>query len=318
MAHERPLPALSIPMTEDATPLPEGNSSDPQRHVGIQNPLVRLPPELRNEIYELVLDLDGEHTPVIEGFGYQGRDGNWASAQTDANFRLLGVDMLIYLEAYSLMASKTQICVPIHRSINYHPDPHTSKETTVSRALKEFMNIHFHLQFDHDVLPDSREAYWYDASSMNGKFEELFDALKVYMSSSQAVSKKHQWIRRRATVHLDHIFNRSPSGGHGARYSIGALQDLVQLISWDINTEWEIRYYIFTGDEGDGSPVDDTHFEGDLALVEAYCRDYDHVSVKAEVYGTEKWEMEGELTNVVRVDKPREIVRTIWDESESE
>jgi hypothetical protein len=298
---------IAAVVMSDGTAFREGGHEEAPRYVSIHNPLLLLPAEIRNEIYRLVLDMNREHAPLLHGRG----------EQKNRKFDLLQADRIINLEASSLMAYETPIYLLIDRTVNrYLPNSTSKKANTISRALKDFMNVHFHLYFDPLLTaPPPKPGYKCPTEyDMRAKLDEaLFDVLKVYMASSQAVSKRHEWKRRRATIHLDHLLSGWPSAALYVPYAVGALEDLIELISGDVNTSWEIRFYVCTT-----APV---HVragyweknmamelrETDLALLEAYCSKYDFITVKAEVYGPNKWEMENKSDNVIRVEKAREM-----------
>ena len=140
---------------------------------------------------------------------------------------------------------------------------------TVSRALEDFMNVHFHLH------ADNHRVGAYDTSRL---ISDLKESLTKFMIHSQEVSKKHRWRRRTAVIYLDLVVS-AWTVGMGSR--IVTYQDLVKHISWDINTSWEIRYYMPT-EPGEGGRKISFH-ELDFVQLNVYCRDHDHIMVKAEV-----------------------------------
>lgn len=242
----------------------------------------RLPGELRNDVYSVVLGADHEQVPHHAV----------SPIVRNNNFALLQASSQIYYEARGMLTNLTLAYVPVMRGVEYDCNGFKSLEpiceSTITRALQEFVNVHFHVHLDSDY----REEFLVKKDVL----DPLYKALMVFMKHSQDVSKKHQWRRRRGILHLDHfIYWITWINGN---YPIGVYRDLVDLIKADTNTKWEIRFYVATGTQQ--IPEDSVYWQADLAELKAYCKDHEHIDVIAEVYGERRWAIEDTLPEVTR------------------
>lgn len=145
-------------------------------------------------------------------------------------------------------------------------------KATAIQALAEFTTVHFHLH---------TEAL-YSCSSAK-VLKSLEKALNIFISNSASVSAKLDNKKRHAIVHLD-IF--LPAWSCSKAYGVGSFERLFDIMAKDINTIWDIRYYV---------PHLYQWLLLDLAQLKGYCRRYGQahfidMAVKAEVYGDYKWE----------------------------
>jgi hypothetical protein len=208
------------------------------------------------------------------------------------NFTLLQASSQVFHEARGLLTNLTLAYVPVMRGIEYDNQRFRSlepiHETTITRTLQEFVNVHLHVHLDLDFRNDFLVK--------QHVLDPLYQALKVFMQHSKDVSEKHQWRRRRAIIHLDHfIFWAAWINGS---YPIGVYHNLVDLIKGDVNTQWEIRFYVATGTRQ--NPENSEYWDADLAELKAHCRAYEHIEVIAEVYGELKWVTEDNSSSVTR------------------
>jgi hypothetical protein len=280
------IPSDGVPGTTQ-TPTED---SDEAMAYNRNNLLLGLPGELRNEIYRLVMDLREEHTPVLELRKEYMTDHEEVAMQKKNNFNLLLVSRGINFEAGSLMATETQVYLPLCSDAKYLPLHGAKEESTALRVIKNFMNIEFHIEYVterqkkefmeiEDIETHRRTLYaCFKAESRRVIVNNTLSILQVYMEASQAVSKSNRWKRRHTIIHLDHMLCYF-------EYEAGVLQQMVDVISWDVNTEWEIRFYVFTRRGGY-----EQYWQADLAFLDALCRNHEHISVKAELYGPEEWE----------------------------
>jgi hypothetical protein len=205
------------------------------------------------------------------------------------------------------MARETGAYIPIVQGISYSAGETRFPGTgnTIFRALEDFMNVHFHVHVKR--YPDKRNTAGREGKNEDEDEDEdddeslnradpllLLEVLRIFISYSQEVSKGHRWTRRRAVVHLDDYISVWSC-------SVGAYSDLVALLASDINTTWEIRFYM---------PAEATRLEIDLTQLKWYCKDHDHVTVKGEIQGDGELELDEELSqHVTRKITPR---ANIW------
>ena len=147
--------------------------------------------------------------------------------------------------------------------------------------------------------------------------DTLHQAIKQYMPQSWDLYIKHGLGKRHATVHLDHIFSLWPKicVEHPC-VPIAAMRDLVDLLAKDTMTNWQIRYYVPTGQAGVetsyGSTSDE---EGMASLIRdtelAQLRGYadtcgrGNITIVAEMYGDNtEWEFGDESHSVTRHRSP--------------
>ncbi|KAL1799479.1 hypothetical protein ACET3X_003516 [Alternaria dauci] len=292
--------------------------------------------ELRNKIYGLALDKDYQRVPL----------NRYHLNKPDLFVSLLQTCSRVYQEARSYMADNQVVYIPVMAGIRFDyggelkEDYGLSRETTdtIAASLMDFMKVHFHLHID--ILtrtnlqvyttrygPGARR-YQVDAL-IDGNGEEynpstlldaLHEAIKQYKPHSWDLYMKHGLGKRRSIVHLDHLLSLWPklSDDH-ACLPIAALQDLVDLLAKDTMTDWQIRYYVPTGQAGVetsyGNTTDADGEEGmpelirdaELAQLRRYAAMHGqgHITVVAEVYGDNTgWELGDELHSVTRHRSP--------------
>ncbi|KAF2119238.1 hypothetical protein BDV96DRAFT_567245 [Lophiotrema nucula] len=275
------------------SPMREMKVLDSQPLVHGHKTIFDLPGELRNEIYRIALDAAKELVP------YYRRKGTEVSPNTLTNkdFSLFLTSTAVFHEARGLVANEVTAYIPVTYGVawvdGYTPstdtfadlartDPESrsgNKElmsVTAHEALAEFMTVHFHLHC---------RAKYKDDFYPQHVLQALKDACQVFMKHSQQASKKHKWRRRKAIIHLDHFVS---TWSHWQPFIINAYPDLVNFLVADINTHWEIRYYVPTGTMD--KPIEVAFRDADLAQFRALCRDRLNLSVKAEIYGDVLWE----------------------------
>jgi hypothetical protein len=250
--------------------------------------LSKLPGELRNEIYSLVLNTSNQLVP-------QPRLGhNHVSPRQDIVPLLLSSSMVFY-EVRGLLENFTVAYIPVKEGLPYNTaELQDQRADTITGALEQFVNVHFHLH----VTQNYRDRF-----RARPVLNNLRHTLHAYMSHSQTVSRKHKWRRRRAVIHLDNLISTwTIWEGH----PIGAYRDLIDLIAWDVNTDWEIRFYVPTmGMASLSTSHDLLYVDVDFAHLKALCRTFQHINVVAEVYGKNVWCREEEKEFVTRNLLPR-------------
>jgi hypothetical protein len=258
-----------------------------------------LPGELRNEIYRLALDKDFQRVPL---------NSEYRNAP-DPYIGLLQMCSAVYHETRSYMAEKQTAYIPVLADLEWtYGEPsetyglsRATKDTTVC-ALTDFMSVHFHLHVHLLCELD------YDSAAL---LDSLKQALKIHKAHSWNLYVQHGLGQRRAVVHLDHLLSLWPKLGVGERYlPIGTLKALVELLAEDKMTDWEIRYYVSTGQANAASSYGHCYSpeairDTELAQLRGYARPYDNIRIFAEIYGEDTtWEYGDKTGCVSRIRTP--------------
>jgi hypothetical protein len=192
----------------------------------------------------------------------------------------------------------------------------------------EFMNVNFHLHID--ILaqgpvygPRGRLHFLEGLHDTNGEeynpdflLDSLHQAIKQYQPQSWDLYLKHGLGKRHATVHLDHLLSLWPKIClEQPCVPIAAMRDLVDLLAKDTMTDWQIRYYVPTG-QADSSieygHTGDYHMsnvirDAELAQLRSYANTCGHgnITIVVEVYGENtEWEYGDESGSVTRHRSP--------------
>jgi len=238
-----------------------------------------LPGELRNEIYRLTLEKDYQRVPVDPCY----------LNRPDPYVALLQTCSAVYFEARSYMVEKQTAYIPVMPGMDWrYGEPEeeygysrATKDTTVC-ALTDFMSVHFHLHLELLRKED------YNPDALIGS---LAQAIKVCTPHSWDLYLKHGLGKRRAIVHLDHLLSLWPKlfGGHNC-VRVGTFQHLIQLMAKDKMTDWEIRYYVSTGQNDGRSTYGNCHSpdairDTELAQLRYYALEHSNITLKAEIFG---------------------------------
>ncbi|KAF2649758.1 hypothetical protein K491DRAFT_171908 [Lophiostoma macrostomum CBS 122681] len=141
--------------------------------------IFKLPGELRNKIYSLVLDTSQPLVP-------QPPIRLLVAPRQDLVPLLLS-SSLIFHEARGLLENYTTAYIPVKALTTYETSALPSKRAnTTTRALEEFMNVHFHLHIT---------ITYRDHFRAKPVLDNLHRALKAFMAHSQAVSEKYVTLR---------------------------------------------------------------------------------------------------------------------------
>jgi hypothetical protein len=255
-----------------------------------------LPGELRNQIYHLALEKSYQRVP-LNPFYFN---------KPDPYIALLRSCSAVYDEARSYMVEQQIGYTPVLPGMDWsYGEPAEEyglpKHTAVC-ILTDFMSVHFHLHIDLLCKAD------YDPEAV---LASLAAALKMYMQHSWDIYLKHGLGKRRAVVHLDHLLSLWPKlFSSNNCIQLGALQHLVSLMAKDQMTDWEIRYYVGTGQAGKGIEYGNCSFpeiirDTEIAQLRYYASMYDNISVMAEIYGENTaWEFGDKLKAVTRMRTP--------------
>ncbi|KAA8620075.1 hypothetical protein PtrV1_07169 [Pyrenophora tritici-repentis] len=176
--------------------------------------LFRFPPEVRNEIYALALDIASEPavTTLITS----------PSGTPDSNLNDMGVLRLckeITVEARSLLEGHGMPYVPImgntglNSAINLileHGEAALNPvQSTIFAGLTSFMNAHLHLHISHTLSEDPDDPELYLDLRLRHIYGILRQAIVVWRCTSEEnfPHLKATGTKRKATVHLDHLFS---------------------------------------------------------------------------------------------------------------
>ncbi|KAI2476590.1 hypothetical protein Ptr902_11937 [Pyrenophora tritici-repentis] len=244
-----------------------------------------LPGELRNKIYALCFDVEHSRVP-LNPFHLNKPDQYIALARTYSQ---------MYGEVRGYMTENQAAYIPVMVGMNFDYEDKLDDEfgltietkDTIAAALTEFANVHFHLHVDLIAGENSYDPRLLLAS--------LHRAIETFQSQSMRMllrSSIHS--RRRATVHLDHFLSLWPKL-HPVNEGVpgGELGELVELLAKDRATDWEIRYYIPTGQGSTTTTYGNYRYDGvmirELELTQLLncVRQSRHgnISVIVEMYG---------------------------------
>tara|TARA_R110002003_G_scaffold1519_3_gene23191 strand:- start:2589 stop:3704 length:1116 start_codon:yes stop_codon:yes gene_type:complete len=274
-----------LPITKkEARPLVRGRST-----------FFSLPGELRNHIYHLALDKAYQRVPL--NVAYNGR--------ADPFVTLMQTCSAVYHEARSYMVEQQTAYIPVMAGMDWtygEPAPdyglsRATKDTTVS-ALTDFMDVHFHLHIDL-LHKDEYDPY--------ALLTSLAQAIKVYTPRSFELYLAHGLGKRRAMIHLDHLLSLWPKLFDSRNcISFWSLPGFLDLIAEDKMTEWDVRYYVATGQAGESiayghckNPADIRDTE--LVQLRYYTHRYSNIKIMAEIYGDHTtWEYGDAVRSVTR------------------
>jgi hypothetical protein len=273
--------------TKDAQPLVLGRRT-----------FFSIPGELRNQVYDLTLGAQAQRTP-LNPFHLNLPDPYVALLQTCSQ---------LYSEARSYLVEKKTAYVPVTAGMDYSYGPPEdayglSRETkdTIAAALTDFMSVHLHLHID--LIPGQER---YRASELLGS---LHDAIARFQPCSWELYLKHNMGNRQAVVHLDHLLSLWPKMYAGQNcVPVGALKALVDLLARDRMTDWEIRYYVPTGQVNGSIVYGNSHDlvqegvrDGELAQLRYYAKlsGHDSIAIVAETYGEDTTWGYGDKTGAI-------------------
>jgi hypothetical protein len=164
--------------------------------------------------------------------------------------------------------------------------------------LTDFMSVHFHLHLD------IMQRWEYAPHAL---LHSLAQAIKVYKPHSFDLHLKHGLIRRRAMVHLDHLLSLWPKifNYHNC-VRIDTFQWLIDLMGEDKMTDWELRYYVSTGQVEKSSEYGNCESpeairDAELAQLRYHAKQHHNINVMAEIYGENTaWEYGDEVNSITR------------------
>jgi hypothetical protein len=272
--------------------------------------------ELRNQIYDLVLDKQYQRVPLNPCY-LNKPDPYIALPQTCSQ---------VYQEARGYLVEKQVAYIPVMAGMQFNyggelsEDYGLSKETTdtIAASLTDFMQVHFHLHVDLLAKPQkNKPCSLIDANGQEWNISLLLDslhqAIKQYIPHSWDRYFQHGLGKRRAIVHLDHLLSLWPKlSEHQPCVPICAMRDLVNLLAQDTMTLWQIRYYVPTGQAhapiAYGSVYDDEEMSSalrncELAQLRYYANTcgHDNILIFAEMCGEDnEWEFGDNAGSVTR------------------
>jgi hypothetical protein len=277
---------------------------DAQPLIPSRSTIFSLPGELRNQIYDLTLGAQPQRTPL----------NSFHLNRPDPYVALLQTCSQLYSETRSYLVEQKPAYIPITAGMDYsYGAPSDSyglsraTKDTIAASLTDFMNVEFHLHVD--LLPGQERYSVYEVLS------SLESAITQFQPRSWDLYMKHDMGNRKATVHLDHLLSLWPKMYAGQNcVPVGALKALVDVLARDKMTNWEIRYYVPTGQANStvvyGNSSEDVAEDvrdGELAQLRYYAKlsGHDSITVVAEMYGEEKeWEYGEKSGAITRKRKP--------------
>ncbi|KAH9876218.1 hypothetical protein J1614_004097 [Plenodomus biglobosus] len=281
------------------------------------NRLFMLPAETRNNIYKHIM---------VDGHDWVPRSGG-LQVPLDPRSNVMRLCKQITLEAMTLMEDKATVYVPIMGTMNFKLVTNAiikhgiaclpPTQSTIMHALTTFRNVNIRLHTRHSRSNDpSDEEPYIDPMTCNilGSFRQ---ALRIFTCSTShflGPAAGETTIKRRCTVHFDHVHS-------DWRQMVRVVdpfrfRNLASIMGQDRDTEWDIRYFVYAT----GEKSDDYWDELDPILVAEYysfqveCDRYPNVKLVAEVYGEQKWSLEGKKDNVVRTTTPSSLLWPSWPE----
>lgn len=278
-----------------------------QTHVnapGLMNQLLSLPGELRNLIYHYTLNISTPSQPTTRiPYALPSNENE----HRNQGLGLLQANQQITAESRSLIEALDTAYIPVTGRIPYGqmieqvlttgPSSLPSIDSTLLAGLTSFMSVHIHLHTG--FLPGNPSPRLDPASAF--LYGRLRQVLIIFSAASAALSAKHDGKKRRAVIHLDHLFSdwRHMIGMRGCY----KFKHIARLMGEDQHTEWELRYYVYTSDQAREEvywPTWDEGLREELDVVVEICAPFENVSVRAEVYGEAEWSVEGERVEVTR------------------
>ncbi|KAH7071105.1 hypothetical protein BKA63DRAFT_419790 [Paraphoma chrysanthemicola] len=257
--------------------------------------LFSLPGELRNTIYHLALSTSYQRVPLNPA--YNGRSELFAS--------LLQTCSAIYHEARSYMTEQQTLYIPVMCGMDWTYGEPTAEygltratKDTIVAALGEFVDVHFHL---HIELLDKEE---YDPNAL---LKSLAQATEVFSKPSFDLYVAHGLRKRRAMVHLDHLLSLWPKlfASHNS-VDFEVLQRVMDRMGDDKMTDWELRYYVATGQAGQSSTYGHCNSpaairDAELAQLRYHAQLHGNIKIVAEIYGDDTtWAYGDKVQSVTR------------------
>jgi hypothetical protein len=176
-----------------------------------------------------------------------------------------------------------------------------TKDTT-GCALRDFKSVHFYLHLD---------LLYKQEYSPPGLLNSLFQAIEVFKSHSWNLFIRHNTNRRCPIVHLDHLLSLWPKlRFEGHEIGTGTPHGLVENIAKDKTTDWQIRYYVATGQVNEPIVYGDCASplairDAELAQLRYYASFHNNFITMAEVYGEDTtWKFGDEIGCVTRMRTP--------------
>ncbi|KAH7067871.1 hypothetical protein FB567DRAFT_457812 [Paraphoma chrysanthemicola] len=160
------------------------------------------------------------------------------------------------------------------------------------------MDVHLHLHID---LLEKEE---YDPFAL---LKSLAQAVEAFSKPSFDLYIAHGLQTRRAMVHLDHLLSLWPKliGTHNS-VDFDVLQRVMDRMGEDKMTDWELRYYVATGQGGQSSAYGHRNSptairDAELAQLRYRAQQYGNIKVMAEIYGDDTtWAYGDKVQSVTR------------------
>jgi hypothetical protein len=203
----------------------------------------------------------------------------------------------LYSETRSYLVGHKTAYIPVIAGMDYSYGPPDetyglSRESkdTIAASLTDFMSVKVHL---HVGLLPGQERY-----SVYELLDSLIKAIAKFQTRSWDLYLKHNMGNRRVIVHLGHLLSLWPNMYAGQNcVPVGALRALVDLLARDKMKDWELRYYVPTGQRNSTVVYGNSREEvaedvrdGELAQLryDAKLSGHDSITVVGEMYAGEK------------------------------
>ncbi|KAF1833370.1 hypothetical protein BDW02DRAFT_599161 [Decorospora gaudefroyi] len=241
--------------------------------------LARLPPGVRNRIYELTLDVNSDLTSTT----LVPRPQWTCQATTSVCFACARRRLGKHVPCWKHARKPT--------SPSWRP---WTLANTIFTSLTCFMNAHFHLHINSHYKPydcigdpephlDLRHAHVWGI---------LHQALLIWCCASVFNFNHFDKVRykRKAVVHLDHQISDWSSMLMTSHSFYRERQEVIDMMGEHTTTEWELRFYMYTARPyvhvgATYARERNSYVEFSFCELQAACSQFPNITVVGEVYG---------------------------------
>ncbi|KAF2108195.1 hypothetical protein BDV96DRAFT_464939, partial [Lophiotrema nucula] len=170
---------------------------------------LKLPGEVRNIIYRYVLDLNNTQKRIP-------RHGDDPKPRAEG-FDLLGTCRQIAVEARTMFESEATVYIPIEGAMKFNllidwvnkddPSRLIPVQNTILVALSSSMRVHMHLHTTWEKAKAPAVGRYRLPVTTGLIFGRLRQAVLIFVSNSAALVQSHGGTKRKAFIHLDHLFS---------------------------------------------------------------------------------------------------------------
>lgn len=311
--------------------------------ISTEDLFMRLPPEIRNRIYELVLGVG-----TISRRTYQVPQPPFYGAPAAKN-TLFRLSKQINTEARSVLTAQNVAYIPILAKMDFTElckaigtnglASVSPVRNTIFNALTTFKHVHLHCHTNArwsndptDLVPLIDGGFFYLLARLRQALLIFMRGTALNFAPSRGSGDTHtkQSQQRTCTIHLDHMFSdwihMNRDGGPFTFFEV--LSKLRQ----DPHTRFELRHYVYTGtsarstfgsaaaaaaaagpnahvwqDWEQGCNIDYQKLKGLCARVRV-----DNLTLVSEVYGKLKWRKEDSAEQITREITPSSRLWPSW------